>query len=59
MKLFQSTDILPSLVSAASWNFDVSHVLAAPIPRCGSVWLESVCLVPNEASLRIVASIFA
>jgi hypothetical protein len=59
MKLFHSTLIVPLLVSATSWNFSVSHVLAAPIPRLGSVWLDSVCRVPKEASLRTVASMFA
>ena len=29
---------------------------AAPMPRTGSSWLDSVCRVPNEASLRTVAS---
>jgi hypothetical protein len=25
----------------------VTHVVAAPMPRTGSVWLEAVCLVPK------------
>ena len=29
---------------------------AAPMPRTGSSWLDSVCRVPNDASLRMVAS---
>ncbi len=29
---------------------------AAPIPRSGSSWSDSVCRVPNETSLRTIAS---
>ena len=25
----------------------VTHAMAAPMPRTGSVWLDAVCLVPN------------
>ena len=32
-----------------------SQSRAAPMPRVGSVWVESVCRVPNETSLVIVA----
>jgi hypothetical protein len=31
--------------------------VAAPMPRCGSVWLDAVCLVPNRTNCWMVALI--
>src|SRR5215472_5980323 len=33
----------------------VTQAVAAPMPRFGSVWLDAVCLVPNETSVWMVA----
>src|SRR5215472_2905947 len=33
----------------------VTQAVAAPMPRAGSVWLDAVCLVPNETSVWMVA----
>ena len=35
----------------------VTHAVAAPMPRTGSVWLDRVCLVPNWVSRWMVARI--
>ena len=32
-----------------------TQAVAAPMPRFGSVWLDAVCLVPNETSCSMVA----
>src|SRR5262249_16889124 len=47
----------PFELAANEFIWSVTHLVAAPMPRFGSVWLEAVCRVPNETSLRIVARI--
>src|SRR5215469_3811846 len=50
------TVMLPFEVAAIACICSNTHAVAAPIPRTGSVWLEAVCLVPNETSFSTVAS---
>ena len=52
-----ATVIRPPEVAAIAWNWASSQSRAAPMPRTGSVWLDSVCRVPKETSFWIVASI--
>ncbi len=49
------TVMLPFEVAAMACICWVTQAVAAPIPRTGSVWLDAVCLVPNETSVSIVA----
>src|SRR5690349_7029857 len=51
------TVMVPPEVAAIAWSCSNTHVVAAPMPRTGSVWLDRVCLVPNWTSRWIVASI--
>ena len=53
------TVIRPDEVAAMACICWKTHVVAAPIPRTGSVWLEEVCRVPNWTSRAMVASILA
>jgi hypothetical protein len=43
------TVIRPPEVAAMACSCPVTHAIAAPMPRFGSVWLEAVCRVPNAA----------
>src|SRR5690349_19184535 len=49
------TVILPFEVAAKACICWVTQAVAAPMPRTGSVWLDAVCLVPNETSFWMVA----
>ena len=49
------TVMLPLEVAAKACICWVTHAVAAPMPRTGSVWLDAVCLVPNWVSRRMVA----
>ena len=49
------TVMLPFEVAAMACICSVTQLMAAPMPRFGSVWLEAVCRVPNWVSRRIVA----
>jgi hypothetical protein len=51
-----STVILPPDGAAALVNSSSSQSRAAPIPRCGSSWDDSVFRVPNDTSFKIVRS---
>jgi hypothetical protein len=48
------TVMLPFEVAAMACMCWVTQVVAAPMPRTGSVWLDAVCLVPNWVSRRMV-----
>ena len=49
------TVMRPFELAANEFIWSVTHWVAAPMPRFGSVWLEAVCRVPNETSFVIVA----
>src|ERR1700750_51389 len=49
------TVMLPLEVAAMACICWVTQVVAAPMPRTGSVWLDAVCLVPNWVSCWMVA----
>src|SRR5215475_9054312 len=49
------TVIRPDEVAAMACIWPSTQAVAAPIPRTGSVWLDSVCLVPNCVRRRMVA----
>jgi hypothetical protein len=49
------TVIRPDEVAAMACICSSTQAVAAPMPRTGSVWLDSVCLVPNCTSRRMVA----
>jgi hypothetical protein len=44
-------------VAAIACIWSNTQLVAAPMPRTGSVWLDAVCRVPNPTSFRIVALI--
>src|SRR5215472_2289080 len=50
--------MLPFEVAAMACICWVTQAVAAPMPRTGSVWLDAVCLVPNETSFSMVAWIW-
>src|SRR5215831_16271058 len=49
------TVMLPFEAAAKPCIWSNTQAVAAPMPRAGSVWLDAVCLVPNETSFSIVA----
>src|ERR1700722_18226345 len=49
------TVIRPVDVLAMACICCTTQFVAAPMPRFGSVWLDRVCLVPNPASVWMVA----
>jgi hypothetical protein len=49
------TVIRPDEVAAMACIWSSTQAVAAPMPRTGSVWLDSVCLVPNCVSRRMMA----
>src|SRR6201996_5478513 len=51
------TVIRPPDGAAAASSCSNTQLVAAPIPRTGSVWLDAVCWVPTGPSRRIVALI--
>src|SRR5206468_5342538 len=51
------TVIRPPEAAAEDCIWSNTQLVAAPMPRTGSVWLDAVCRVPNETSFRIVALI--
>src|SRR5215469_17549638 len=55
MKLCCCTVILPLEGAAKACICSNTQAVAAPMPRTGSVWLDSVLRVPNETSFSIMA----
>src|SRR5215469_11552579 len=55
VKLCFCTVMLPLEAAAKPCICPNTQSVAAPIPRLGSVWLDSVFLVPNETSFSMVA----
>src|ERR1700722_13506496 len=53
------TVIRPDEVAAMACSCAVTHVMAAPIPRFGAVWLEAVCRVPKAARVVMMVLIRA
>src|ERR1700748_3309485 len=51
------TVIRPEDVAAIACIWLNTQLVAAPMPRFGSVWLDAVCRVPNETSFSTVALI--
>src|SRR5215472_2024136 len=49
------TVIFPFEVAAMACICPNTQAVAAPMPLTGSVWLDCVCLVPNEISFSMVA----